>query len=85
MLCAAIRPALIRMRTSRGEVLVGGDAYDHDRLVGRVEREREDAVGAGGQFRADRIQLGAHVERRCIDIAPPVERDLERRLLGFRA
>ena len=103
MLCAAIRPASIRMRTSRGsdalqldardaghalqrplqvalervvlvgEVLVGGDADDHDRLVGRVEREREDTIGAGRQLGADRIELGAHVERRGVDVAAPVE------------
>jgi hypothetical protein len=56
-----------------------------DRLIGRVERERQDPVGAGRQLRADRIELRAHVEGRGVDVAAPVELDLERRLLGFGA
>ena len=34
---------------------------------------------------ADRFELGAHLERRGVDVAAPVEVDQERRLLGLGA
>jgi hypothetical protein len=68
-----------------GEILIGGDPHHDHRLIRRIEGESEYAIGAGGQLRTDRIELGAHVECRGVDVAAPIELDLERRLLGLGA
>ena len=65
-----------------GEVLLGGDADHRDRLVRRAEREHQDAVGRRGQLRADRVDLGAHLEGRGLGVAVPAELHRELRLVG---
>ena len=49
-----------------------------------AEREHQDAVGGGRQLRAYRVELGAHLERRLLRVAIPVEEHRELRFVGPR-